>query len=197
MIRHPTLHISCVQHDGTIILEDELAHHLWDFLGKDLKTEEIHQLVSLKIFDQLLEECGIDPIQVGPWTLTIFVGLKFTAAVQLKDVALDLCGIEIGEAGGLGPASANGLQGTPKHDFVFIQLEVSMDEMYSEFVLDIEPPEQTSQLLEMNLLYFRLVFVVREKIVPVQGELVHEPSHHLAQTYASDDCFRSSLVGGT
>lgn len=61
-VRRSILHVSRVQYDGAVILEDELVHHLWDFLGKDLKSEEIRQVVGLKVLDQLLEERRIDAI---------------------------------------------------------------------------------------------------------------------------------------
>lgn len=168
-IRRPFLHVSRIQHNGAVVFEDELAHHLWDFFGKDLKPEEVRQVIGLKILDQLLEEHGVDAIQVGSWPFAILVGLHLAAASHPEDVAVDLCRLEIGDSGGLGPAPANGREGSPNHNVAFVKPKVSMDEMYSELVLNIEALEETGQLLKVNLLHVRLVSVVWEKVVTVPG----------------------------
>jgi hypothetical protein len=168
-VRRPLLHISGVQHDSTVILDDELAHHLRDFSAEDLKSEKIRQAVNLKILDQLPEKGGIDSIQVGCRAFAILVGLHLVGTSQHEDVAVHVRWLEVGDLGGFGPTPANRRERSPEHDAPFVNLEVSMDKVHSEPVLDVEALEEASQLLKVNLLHFGLVSIVWEKIVTVAG----------------------------
>ena len=74
---------------------------------------------------------------------------------------MDLCRVDIWDTSGLGPASPNGLKGRSKHDFVFLDLEVPMDEVESINFLDVETCKETGKLLNVNLLHLWLVSIVR------------------------------------
>lgn len=159
--RCPTVfHISLIQHDGAVIREDKLTHHRRRIISKDLKPEEINQVTGLKVSNQFLEEHGIDIIQTNCWSLAILVGLHLAAGCQLEDVTMDLCRVDICDRSGLGPASPNGFEGRPQHDFVFLHLEVPVDEMESKYFLDVETCKESSKLLKVNLLHLWLVSIV-------------------------------------
>ena len=50
----------------------------------------------------------------------------------VKNIAIDLCRIDICDSSRLGPVFPNGFKGRPRHDFVFLDLKVPVDEMESK-----------------------------------------------------------------
>lgn len=160
--RCPTVfHISFIQHDGALTCEDKFTHHSRHILRKDLKPEEIHQLVVLKVFDQFFEEHGVDAIQTSCWPLAILVRLQFAGGCQLENVAMDLRQVDICDTSGLGPAPPNRFEGHPQHDFAFVDLEVPVDQMKTKYFMDLETFKEAGKLLEVNFLHLWLISIIR------------------------------------
>lgn len=104
-------------------------------------------MMGLKVSNQFLDGYGIDVIQISCWSLAILVGLHLAAGCQLKDMAMDLCRADICDTSGLGPASPKGFVGRPKQNFVFLDLEVPVDEVESKYFLDVETCKETGKRL--------------------------------------------------
>lgn len=51
---------------------------------------------------------------------------------------MDLCEVDVCDRSGLGPVSPHGFEGRPQYDFVFLDLEVPVDEIESKYFLDVE-----------------------------------------------------------
>jgi len=86
--------------------------------------------------------------------------LHLAVTSQYEDIAIDLYGLEVSDIGRLCPISINGFESCFEYNVVFIKLEMTIDKIYSKLVLDVETFKEIGQLLKMNLLYVKLVFVV-------------------------------------
>lgn len=75
---------------------------------------------------------------------------------------MDLSGVNVNDASGLSPTAATRLERSAEHHFVFLELKLSMDEMDSELVLDVEAGKHSCQLLQMKRIHFRLNVIGRE-----------------------------------
>lgn len=82
-------------------------------------------------------------------------------------MTVDLSGVNVNDASGLSPTAATRLERSAKHHFIFLQLKITMDEMDSKLVLDVEAGKHICQLLQMNHIHFRLNLIVREEIITV------------------------------
>jgi len=136
-VRDPGLHVLCVQHDRSVLLNDKLTHHVGNLLGEDLQSKQRRQLVDLEVVDEIPEEGRVDTIQISDRTFSVFVGLQLAVADQGENVAVDIGDLDASNLCRLGPASVDRSQGRAQHDSAFLQLQVSVNKMDSKLVLDV------------------------------------------------------------
>jgi len=81
---------------------------------------------------------------------------------------MDVGWIDVFDVCGFGPAANRLCEVGTQHNFVLIDLEVSMNQMESEFGLSVVAGEKTNEVVEVMLGNFGLVLVISKLIITVQ-----------------------------
>lgn len=128
----------------------------------------------------VLEECpelsneGV-VVWVHGWrgSLAVLVGHELATGVECKDVAVDVVEVQFTDVGWASPDSMDMgiVQSLPEHDLAFANLQVSMDQMDSKFLLHAIGKDELQDLLKMGLGDLTLIPVVGQRVVPFPARL--------------------------